>query len=155
MQEKVKTIPSETKTKTKSVQKKGNRKKNKRTPTNKVKADNMRLRVHYCKINSMSMNNNKMIYVVVWQTILKMFCVLYASVCVCVCVCFWVSMCVCAACFRAWTWMLAQTHPCSGNQPRLTSLITHLSINVQYCSSLIKKLIVHRWGDEQAHVELV
>lgn len=60
MQEKVKTIPSETKTKTKSVQKKkGNRKKKeKRTPTNKVKADNMRLRVHYCKINSMSMNNN-------------------------------------------------------------------------------------------------
>lgn len=38
--------------------KRKSQKKEKRTPTNKVKADNMRLRVHYCKINSMSMNNN-------------------------------------------------------------------------------------------------
>lgn len=51
--------------------------------------------------------------------------------------------------------MIAQPPPCSGCQPLLASLITHLTINVQYCSSLIKKLIVHRWGDERAHVVLV
>lgn len=59
MKEKVKNNPSETKTKTKSGTHKKKKGKRKKIPTNKIKVNNMKLMmaVHYCKLNSMSMNN--------------------------------------------------------------------------------------------------
>lgn len=60
MQEKVKTIQVRQKQNQIWQKIKGNRKK---TPTNKMKTNNMKLMlcVHYCKLNPMSMNNNKVI----------------------------------------------------------------------------------------------
>lgn len=93
------------KTKTKSGKKKKDRKKNcKKTPTNKMKTNNMKLMLmHSCKLNSLPMNNNKMIlWVVVWQTILERMVCVYCmqSATVCVFACEHVLMCA-AACFRA------------------------------------------------------
>lgn len=60
MQEKVKTIQVRQNQNQIWQKKKRNHKK---TPTNKMKANNMKLMlcVHYCKLNPKSMNNNKMI----------------------------------------------------------------------------------------------
>lgn len=79
MQEMVKTIQVR-QNQNQSWQKKG-------APTNKIKANNMKLmlRLHYCKLNSIPINNKKMIlWVVVWQTILeKTVCAVCRRVCVC------------------------------------------------------------------------
>lgn len=119
--------PSETKNQNQICQKKNCKKKKKKRKKKiykQAKANNMRLMLHDCKINFMLMDNNsntKMDWRVVGQTRVKMFRV---QACV-----FWVCVCVlCVVCCGAWTWVLAQTHPCGGKQPPLTSLLSHLSV---------------------------
>lgn len=116
--------PSETKNQNQIWQKKELQKKRKRKKIYKqAKANNMRLMLHDCKINFMLMDNNSNTKID-WRVVgLEWRCS------ACKRVCFeWLCVCVCVVCYGAWTWVFAQTHPCSGKQPPLTSLLSHLSV---------------------------
>lgn len=77
-------------------------------------------------------NNNMILWVTAWQNVLdSMICLYCLQACICVCMGVYVLL-------RVSTSTLTRPHTCCGIQPWLAPPIAHLTINVQYCSSLIK-----------------